>query len=211
MKRLIGCLLFGLLCQTTFATTDAQGELLKLLNGYKTLQARFHQKIINAKGQVSGKSHGKMSIKRPNHFRWEVQGPYHQLMIANGKTLWIYDKDLEQVIIRPLATKRKLSPASLLSGDMEDYSKLFQVKRLKHNQYQAFKLIPKQEKTMVQSIALYFKNGKLKEMRLIDEFEQKSHYVFSRVKINPKLNDKHFKFKVPKGVDVIDNRQGQSS
>ena len=38
-------------------------------------------------------------------------------MVADGKNLWFYDRDLEQVSVKPAAAALTATPASLLSGD----------------------------------------------------------------------------------------------
>ncbi|MFO1384235.1 MAG: outer membrane lipoprotein carrier protein LolA [Moraxella sp.] len=42
-------------------------------------------------------------MQRPNQFRWQIDGTASQLIVANGNTLWVYDKDLNQ------ATKQSVS------------------------------------------------------------------------------------------------------
>ena len=38
-------------------------------------------------------------------------------MVADGKNLWFYDRDLDQVSVKPAAAALTATPASLLSGD----------------------------------------------------------------------------------------------
>lgn len=58
-----------------------------------------------------------MSVKRPNQFRWQIEGAAGQLIVANGNTLWIYDKDLNQATRQNVNTQVGDTPALLLSGD----------------------------------------------------------------------------------------------
>ncbi|WP_280954990.1 outer-membrane lipoprotein carrier protein LolA [Paludibacterium denitrificans] len=48
-------------------------------------------------------------------FRWEYNKPYEQLIVGDGKTLWIYDKELAQVTKKSLNAALGSSPAALLA------------------------------------------------------------------------------------------------
>ena len=94
------------------------------LANLKTLRAEFSQVVVDGRGGEVQRATGKFVIQRPGKFRWELvpdagaggaQSP--QLMIADGKNLWFYDRDLEQVSVKPAATALTATPASLLSGD----------------------------------------------------------------------------------------------
>ncbi len=71
-----------------------------------------------------------MALQRPGKFRWEVVKPNAQLIIANGSRLWIYDPDLEQVIIRAFKHATGQTPALLLSDDNATLSKDFNVQQV---------------------------------------------------------------------------------
>lgn len=69
------------------------------------MSASFDQKLINggrASDNISSK--GYMSLKKPKFFRWITTSPNNQEIISNGSKLWIYDGDLEQVIIKKYLT-----------------------------------------------------------------------------------------------------------
>ena len=65
-----------------------------------TLTADFVQVVQDKQGQVTERAAGTLSISRPNRFRWDYQQPYVQTIVADGKKLWLYDPDLEQVTVR---------------------------------------------------------------------------------------------------------------
>ncbi len=64
---------------------------------------------------------GELLVLRPGRFRWEVRpvsrrGGSGQLLIADGKNLWFYDRDLQQVTVKPMSAALSATPAMLLSG-----------------------------------------------------------------------------------------------
>jgi len=206
MTRMLAFVMIMIITPWVWASS-AKSQLINYLDKFHSLKTHFKQKVVNAKGEVVGKAQGTMYIKRPNHFRWEVKKPYAQLMIANGRTLRIYDKDLNQVTIRNMKQNNKINPATLLSGKAREYIKQFHISKLSTaNSVQGFKLKPKKQSDMLKTIALFFKANRLVKMHITDQFGQKNRYYFSNTKLNIKLSQKHFKMNLPRDVDVIDNR-----
>jgi len=159
-----------------WADTPSQ-DLAKLLSGFNSLSAQFEQIVSGSRKKPKQVSYGSMALERPGKFRWEVTRPNAQLLLADGRYLWIYDIDLEQ------ATRQKL--------DTDNAS--------------GFRLKPKGNSDMFQWIELYFVNNKLVSMRLFDNLGVLTNFHFSNVQLNPSLNSSLFKFKAPKNVEIIKN------
>ena len=68
----------------------AIAQLKAFVNGNKTLSADFKQ-VVSNKGKREEAS-GRLEIARPGKFRWEYSKPYEQLIVGDGKTLWVYDR-----------------------------------------------------------------------------------------------------------------------
>src|SRR5690606_39125676 len=78
-------------------------SLERFLAETSSASGNFTQETV---GNASGRaelSEGRFAFERPGRFRWEVTRPYEQLMVADGKQVWFYDRDLEQVTVRPMA------------------------------------------------------------------------------------------------------------
>ena len=201
MKMIIMVLLFVASSVTYAVTTTATpSESLKsLLSHMQTIKANFKQNLYNGKGRVIQQSAGTMAIKRPGKFRWYIKTPSKQLILTNGKTLWLYDKALMQVTIESVKKGIGKTPASLLSGDPKTLTTFFNVS--KKNAW--FILSPKSKDSGIGKVMLRFQGKRLKSMQLIDKLGQTSVLNFSVVRMNQKVNSSLFSFKVPKGVDVI--------
>mgnify|MGYP006282065315 CR=1 FL=1 len=180
------------------AASPAQ-QLENKLTAINTLQARFKQVLKNEKGKKIQASRGRVIIKKPNRFIWKITQPAPQLILGDGKNIWIYDKDLMQVTIKPMKKKLGETPAALLSGDSEFIKKQFNVAMKK----QQYILKPKKKQTNFTWIKLEFSRGKLKKMILKDKVGQISTLEFSHLKLNQPVSAKKFHFKPPKNVDVI--------
>lgn len=192
---LLFCLLFPVV---TFADPASQ-ELVQLLSSLQTLQAQFTQTVMDGRGKAIQKTSGQMSMQRPGKFRWQTFSPSRQLLIADGNKIWFYDEGLEQVTVQKQQAVSHNSPAMLLSGSPEQLSQQFIISK----QGSTFNLVPKNKEGLFRSVQLTFSNQELANMKLIDNLGQITVVQFSQVKNNPALNASLFTFKVPQGVDVV--------
>ena len=199
-------LLATILVNITINAATANQQLEKLLDGFHTMQANFTQTLLGNSALAKQKSSGTMALERPGKFRWDVQKPDRQLILADGKFLWIYDVDLEQATQQRLNQTQANSPAMLLSGSIGLLKVQFNVSRIKkQGTGERFRLTPKSNEDMFQWIELQFIDGKLAGMRLMDNLGSESLFTFTNVRINPHLSNRLFIFKAPSNVDVITN------
>ena len=138
---------------------DDANALSKHLMSFQTMTADFTQTVYDENHQVIQKNVGTMALSRPVKFRWAVETPNAQLLIADGAYLWIYDVDLSQATRQKLDKNKTTSPASLLSGSIENLEARFKVTQLNHTDN--FKLVPKNKDDLFQSIVLSFTQNKL--------------------------------------------------
>lgn len=178
----------------------AAKRLNKLLTNTKSMTANFTQ---TTKGASSGTFKGSMSVQRPNNFRWETKSPSEQLIVANGNSMWIYDKDLEQATKQGVDTQVGNTPALLLSGDPSKIDKNFKITQPYPNK-NYYVLYPKSGDASFKSLSMSFNGGKPVMMVLNDTLGQTTSIKFSGIKMNPSISSSQFKFTPPQGVDVID-------
>src|SRR5580704_15933146 len=91
-------------------------EVEKYLNGLATWSADFKQTIDDGHGNVVRSAAGKLYMQKPGKFRWDYSEPSEQLILADGKQIWFYDKDLAQANVRSIDGTLASTPAMLLSG-----------------------------------------------------------------------------------------------
>lgn len=201
---LVGLMLFCCHMMAMASPTDSQ-RLADLLAQSQTLQANFEQKTFSAKGgKVLQENKGVMIFKRPDFFRWSVESPIQQLIVSNGKTLWVYDIDLEQVSKQMIGKGEQTKPAMVLLSDSKILDENFTVRAFKDEQPgEWFELKPKSPDTTYQIIALYFERQQLRQLQFKDTAGQLSHIVFRQAKMNLKVSEKNFEFTPPPGVDVV--------
>lgn len=178
-------------------------HLEKFLQETQTLEANFQQTLRTHKGEVLQQTEGRFYFNRPGKFRWNYQTPFEQIIVSDGKRIWIYDVELAQVTVQKHDLSLPSSPMALL----QDSAKL----------HQSFTVTPLDERDGVYRLKLESKAGAsdftqivvgvdakgLRFMQLHDQFEQTTDIVFSDISTNIKLAKELFEFHPPAGVDVF--------
>ncbi|MFL1586863.1 MAG: outer membrane lipoprotein carrier protein LolA [Pseudomonas sp. CO183] len=178
-------------------------RLTGLLNQAETLTGRFSQLSLDGSGTQLQETSGELALKRPGQFRWHTDAPMEQLLVSNGKKVWLYDPDLEQVTIQELDQRLTHTPALLLSGDVSTISENFEVSHKEAGEVVDFTLKPKAKDTLFDNLRLSFRNGVINDMQLIDSVGQRTNILFMGVKMNQPLKADLFTFEIPEGADVI--------
>jgi outer membrane lipoprotein carrier protein len=182
-----------------------QAALDNFLSNASTMKADFTQTITT--GKKTRTSHGTMEIVRPNKFRWEY-GEDKQLIISDAKKIYIYDQPLQQVTIKPLGSSIDKSPAAVLAG-ANNIKSLYKISAMPATSdgLSWVKIEPKQanDNNGFQVVMMGFdKSQKLGSMQFIDNFGNKSTLVFNNLQTGVAIPASDFKFKVPTGVDVVE-------
>jgi len=185
---------------------DAKARLEAFVDSTKGLKANFTQTVIDRAGRKTQEASGNLYFSRPGKFRWVYQKPYAQLIVGDGKKLWIHDEDLDQVTVRKLDQALGDSPAALLAGD-NNIEKLFNLKDAGvKDGIEWLDATPKSKEGSFEKVRMGFKGDDLQVMELKDNFGQTTTLRFSNLQRNPSLGTSLFRFSPPKGADVIGDR-----
>lgn len=205
MKRSITFILMLILTHTAFAQSAAE-KLNGMLAGIQTLRANYVQTTTDPRFNKSKTQSGSAILRRPKMFRWYIEKPYHQLLVADGEKLYIYDEDLAQVTIQPLGNSLKDTPALLIVGDTAQIEEHFTVHEISSDAFNVtFKLIPKDDSALLKAVVISFTGSALTKLWMQDNLDQIINITFTQVSLNDPLSQDLFRFKIPKNVDVITN------
>jgi outer membrane lipoprotein carrier protein len=183
---------------------DAVSRIDAYLATVSTLSADFSQVVRNRDGQIVDRASGKLSLSRPDRFRWDYQKPYLQTIVADGKQLWLYDSDLEQVTVRALEQGLGSTPAMLLSGSGKVGDAFASAAVQPQGDWTWYRLAPKQQGSDFEQVSLAFdRKGELAAMELRDKLGQTTVIEFGSLKRNVALDQRLFRFEPPPGADVI--------
>ena len=187
-------------------TTIAVQQLNVFISNTQTLKANFSQTILNNTLSTDTKpKSGVFYLSRPGLFRWDYQKPYLQEIVSNGKKVWFYDEDLEQVTVKTVTNALSMGPALLLSGKSSITDRFTLEDQPVIDGVTWLKLLPKDKIAGFKSIRIGLENSILIEMLMEDDFDQITRISFSEIDINPQFKPELFEFNIPAEVDVIED------
>lgn len=183
-------------------TAAAVDQLKSFSKDTRSASAVFNQTVLDKNGRKIQEASGTMAFSRPGKFRWVYEKPYEQLIVGDGKKLWVFDKELNQVTVRELDQALGTTPAALLAGDAIERNFDLQDAGTR-DEVAWLQATPKNKETSFESVRLGFRGATLAAMELEDNFGQTTLIRFSDVKANPQLAADLFQFVAPQGADVI--------
>jgi outer membrane lipoprotein carrier protein len=208
---LVGIFALGL---THLARADeGVTQFKEFITNVKNAEGEFSQQQIRpprsgeSQAKVLRKSQGRFVFQRPGKFIWQTVKPFEQKVIADGQKLLLWDKDLNQLTIRPAGKSLSASPAAILFGQVaiDDHFELIPGGE-KGGMYW-LELKPKSDKGQgdipYSRIGVGMANGLPAGLELHDNFGTITLINLSKIRINSNLSSETFKFNPPPGADVL--------
>jgi outer membrane lipoprotein carrier protein len=196
-------LLLGLVLSTGARAGGGLDQLHAFLDGLETLAARFEQSVLNPEQGTTGSFSGQLLLKRPDRFHWIYTAPYEQDIIADGRWVWVVDKDLEQVTQQSQEKALRGTPALVLLGDGELDSEFEVVELGEHQDMQWLELIPRDPEGPFERIQLALADDMLQRLETRDRFGHISRFVFQGMQRNLPLDDQLFKYQPTGDMDLF--------
>lgn len=201
---------FAFLILSFNVIADGISDLNAFVNNVSSMSSEFSQVVLDKKGLKLQDVEGVMLFKRPNKFRWDYLKPYQNQIISDGDRLFMYDQDLRQVSINPIAKVAGSTPLLIIAGkNIEKYFTLRNIEDQVANEMNQnikwVEAVPKEEGAGFSKVILGLTENKLSVMKIIDAFEHTTTISFKNAKYNVILVDNDFLFKLPTGVDVLQN------
>lgn len=201
----------SLLCLGSLgASASGLDSLEAFVKNAKSGRAEFTQTVTpppkDGQAVRAKTSSGSFEFQRPGRFRFDYRKPFAQTIVADGKTLSLYDADLNQVTQRAQAQALGSTPAALIAAASDvkalqaDFTLDAQPER---DGLQWVRATPKSKDGQLQNVQIGFKGEALAALEILDAFGQRSVLKFDNIELNPALPADAFQFKVPAGADVI--------
>jgi len=201
---------FAFLILSFNVIADGISDLNAFVNNVSSMSSEFSQVVLDKTGLKLQDVEGVMLFKRPNKFRWDYLKPYQNQIISDGDRLFMYDQDLRQVSINPIAKVAGSTPLLIIAGrNIEKYFTLRNIEDQVANEMNQnikwVEAVPKEEGAGFSKVILGLTENKLSVMKIVDAFEHTTTISFKNAKYNVTLVDNDFLFKLPTGVDVVQN------
>lgn len=189
---------------STSAFASGRDDLNAFTRGLKGLDGRFTQQVFDAKGKLKETASGTLALSAPRLFRWEYIKPYPQLIVADGKTVWIHEPDLNQVTRRPQGAEDQNSPLAALVEPARLDAQFVVREAGTNGGLNWLALSPKGGADAgFASARLGFGKAGLSKMQVVDALGQRTEISFDRWRRNPAFKAETFKYRPAKGVDII--------
>jgi outer membrane lipoprotein carrier protein len=187
------------------ASAAALDQFKTFVASTQSAKGEFTQQQLgkSKSGKATPASSGSFVFARPGKFIWTYQKPYEQVLQADGETLYIYDKDLNQVTTRKLGNALGSSPAAILFGSNKLEENFTLSEAGARDGMEWLNATPKAKDTSFEQISIGLKDGVPMAMELKDTFGQTSRLTFTNFQRNPQLGAQQFKFTAPQGADVV--------
>ena len=192
------------------------------LENLRTLRTTFLQTLADPQGREIDRATGTLIVQRPGKFSWDIRpqpvavgpgsastssasagGGAGQLMVCDGVNLWFYDRDLQQVTVKPVDAALSATPAMLLSGAV-DVRKSFKLTPAGEREGLDWVLVePAGAQADFRRALFGFERGELRRMILEDKLDQTATIVFQKIERNGPVRPAEVSFSPPAGADVI--------
>ena len=202
------------------ADADSGAEQLRqFVRNSKTAEGDFVQQQLRAskanesqdKGlKVVRQTQGHFAFQRPGRFVWDTQKPFEQKLIADGKQLILWDKDLNQATFRPAGQALASTPAAILFGEssLDQHFDLIDGEDRLGMKWVA--LTPKKDPNTkggndlpYTKISIGMANGLPKALELMDGLGSVVLVTLDKIQLNVTLPANRFNFTPPVGAEVL--------
>lgn len=203
LRAIVFFLIHSLFFVTVTAHANSMDELVKLLS-FDAFKASFQQITRDKQQAELQKLDGVLQLQKPDRFFWQSVEPYPQQLISNGKVIWHFDADLEQVVIQEYAKQAERAPMMLVFRDGNALAKTFNLIKTQQRQgLKVFELEAKDAEASIRKVELGFKGEQLQQLRFVDHLQQTTDVNFSKVLLNQQSPASQFEFIIPEGADVL--------
>ena len=212
MTKKVLILICGLLLSHFAWSIDAIEQLKNFSRNTKSSSGDFVQQQVSqgsdGKLKINKELSGNFVFSRPGKFVWTVLKPYEQKMLADGKQLAMWDKDLNQVTYRSANQALATTPAAILFGDtpLDQYFELQLVGEKGNLTWVELSTkVSKQGSNDIpySKIGIGMSNNLPQAMELRDNFGNVVLLTFTNIKTNVSVVPSEFVFKAPPGADIV--------
>ena len=185
------------------AAASGTQQFENFMQNLHTLKAGFRQTVQRPDDDTVYASNGVFYLKRPGQLRWEYEDPPTQVIVADGKRIWLHDIELEQVSHRSQKAALEGTPGQLLSGS-KPVEESFELEELGEQEgFDWIELRPRDKEAQFTRVQLGFADDTLQNMAMYDSFGQVTRFIFYDMQRNPELSPELFVFVPPSQIDLI--------
>jgi len=151
---------------------------------------------------------GRVVILKPGRIRWDYETPDRQVLISNGKKVFMYFANSRQMIVQPVSEYINSDVTYSFfvgTGDIVRDFEVLKADRPDQGELRAIKLVPKAAHPQVDYLHVWIDKGYvMKRLEVVDHFGSVTELVFSNMKRNEKVDPEIFTITPPAGTEIIE-------
>jgi len=193
----------------SYVWADTAEVLEKVRRRYanRDFTARFFQVSILKAMEITDTAAGTLMVSPPGNMRWRYETPDPQLIVTDGKTLWIHRPDENQVMIGKPPTIFGDGKGAGFLADITELEKNFEVSmldQLADEESVYLKLTPRKEHPDLAKVLVQLERSTatIKTITTYNAFEDETRIELQNVQFGP-LEKDLFTFDPPQGADVV--------
>jgi outer membrane lipoprotein carrier protein len=209
----LALLLFTAPAASAEATRDLVAKLQASYDTITTIEASFKQ-TYRSRRFDDKVTEGRVVFSKPGKMRWDYSKPKGRVLVADGKTMTLYDPDDRQALETAVPASGDLPvPLSFLWGKQR-IDEAFDVTPVAEKDGEArLRLRPKRSIPNVSEVTLTLRLTApvvITRTQVQDELGGESDIAFSGIRTNVPVPDGRFAFEIPKGVSRVPISLGEA-
>lgn len=168
-----------------------------------SFRAKFSEEITSPGGMKRTRA-GTVYFRKIGRMRWEFDPPQRETIVSDGKLVYDYEPDLNQVVEVPVEKAFKTSVTAFLLGlgnVRRDFDAALPTKAPADGLVHVM-LTPKGGGDAME-LGLDSRTYNIVNFTLTDQIGDVTKLTFSHIQTNVELKNSLFKFTVPPGVDIV--------
>ncbi len=204
-------ILCSVFVSSAMAQDKSSADLDQLLDGLEKryskneFMADFSQVSKLKVLEIDETASGKAMFSHPGKMKWEYLQPQQHQIITNGKSLWIYRPDQNQVLLGNAQNFFKQGSGGAFLSDIAIVRKKYNIS-IKESSKETFtlSLIPQTKTPEIQSILMIVSKENYNIQKIITSniYEDTIEITFHKIEFKD-IDDSVFNFNIPENTNVI--------
>jgi len=192
---------------------DPTADLDAILDGIENryagegFSAKFFQESMLKAMQISDTAEGQLLVKRPDKMRWAYSMPDEQMIVSDGRSVWIYRPADKQVMVGKASQFFGMGQGAAFLSDLGQLRKSFKIELqpAENEKYHRLRLVPRKPNPDLAEIILSVERAshRIDQVVTTNAYGDETRIVLSDYQFNIDPEVKLFTFTIPKGVDVV--------
>lgn len=157
---------------------------------------------------ITDSASGKITVKRPGKMRWEYEEPESQIIVTDGKNLWVYRPDDNQVMMGGFPSFFGDGKGASFLSDIKLIRQEFNItiENTDRNDYYILKLLPLKKTNDLAYINLSIskKTFYVEEIVTYNLYGDETRIKLIDIKLLENPDDSIFIFNIPYGTEVLE-------